>query len=123
MAYQIKNRQLDKDGDYAFGIGIHNYVFDLEAVIQAIKTKLMLFNGEWWEQIDDGIPVFTSILGQPQSETLKNTISMFIVNRTEKVYGVQSVRDIQVEFTNDRHINASMNVQTVFGNAEIEVII
>jgi hypothetical protein len=37
---------------------------DADAVSQAIQTRLNLFLGEWWEDLNLGLPVFQSMLGQ-----------------------------------------------------------
>ena len=67
----MKYRKLDNNGDYSFGSGFSDFVYDKNAIAQAIKTKILLFYGEWWEQIDDGIPMFQSILGAYDTESVE----------------------------------------------------
>lgn len=43
-------RRLSKDWDYTFGNGTSNYIKGAEAVAQAIKSRLLLLYGEWWEE-------------------------------------------------------------------------
>jgi len=59
----MKNRPLDSTGDYKLGISLNNFLLDATALAQAIKTKLLLFQGEWWEDLIEGLPMFQSILG------------------------------------------------------------
>ena len=51
-------RMLDADGDYVFGRSKHAYLEGVEAVAQAIKTRLLLLYAEWWEDREDGLPLF-----------------------------------------------------------------
>ena len=44
----MKYRKLDNNGDYSFGSGFSDFVYDKNAIAQAIKTKILLFYGEWW---------------------------------------------------------------------------
>ena len=59
----MRYRRLDKNHDYTFGQGRSDYLVDLDAVGQAIETRLRLFTQEWWEDQADGIPMFESFLG------------------------------------------------------------
>lgn len=43
----MKYRKLDNTGDYSFGSGLTDFVENKEAIAQAIKTKILLFYGEW----------------------------------------------------------------------------
>lgn len=38
-------------------------LYDLAAVAQAIQTRLLLFQGEWWAATQDGLPLWQSIVG------------------------------------------------------------
>ena len=53
----IKVRRLDEMYDPEFGGGKNSYVSDLDAVAQIIKSRLLLFKGEWWEDLNIGLPV------------------------------------------------------------------
>ena len=45
-----------------------NSLSGVEAVAQAILTRLNLFLGEWWEDLNRGLPVFQKMLGQLASK-------------------------------------------------------
>ena len=62
------HRRLDEDWDYVFGHGKADYLTGREAVGQAVKTRLLLLYGEWWEDLQDGLPLFEKILASPGSE-------------------------------------------------------
>ena len=69
MKYRKQETYTD---DYTFGYGIGNFYGGNKAVAQAIKTKILLFYGEWWEDLGLGIPMFQSIIGQ----TNKNNVNI-----------------------------------------------
>jgi hypothetical protein len=58
----IQYLQLDADYDPSFDT--LTVLSDLDAVSQAILTRLKLFLGEWWENLSIGLPVFQLMLGQ-----------------------------------------------------------
>ena len=92
----MKYRKLDQNGDYAFGAGSYDYISDDEAIGQAIKTKILLFYGEWWEDLGLGIPMFQSFVGQVNPETIKVSLSNVIEQRIENIQGVVSVSNVDV---------------------------
>ena len=92
----MKYRKLDQNGDYTFGAGSYDYVSDDEAIGQAIKTKILLFYGEWWEDLGLGIPMFQSFIGQVNPETIRVSLSNVIEQRIENIQGVVSVSNVDV---------------------------
>lgn len=74
-------RRLDSNGDYILGQGNSQFLSGSEAVAQAITTHLKLLLAEWWEDVDNGLPLWQSILGQPGSETNLLSIDNVVKNR------------------------------------------
>ena len=64
----ITYRKLDQNGDPIWGNGQGSFVSDIDAVAQAIYTRLRLLFGEWWENLSIGTPLFQSMLGQSASD-------------------------------------------------------
>lgn len=83
----MKYRRLDADGDYTFGAGQANYLIDQEACAQAVKTRLLLFLAEWWEELTDGLPLWQKILGWRDITTAEQAIK-------ERILNTQHVRKI-----------------------------
>lgn len=50
------------DGEPQYGQGQQDFLQGIEAVAQAILTRLKLYTGEWWEDQNDGIPLWTQML-------------------------------------------------------------
>lgn len=59
----LRVRKLDSNWDPSYGQGVDNYITDIDAVAQIIKSRLLLFYGEWWEDRKLGLPMWQSILG------------------------------------------------------------
>ena len=119
----MKYRRLDENGDYSFGNNSLDYIEDNEAIIQAIKTKLYLFYGEWWEDISLGLPMFQSILGQVSNENLRRTVILLSAEQIQSVEGVSSVDSIVVGIS-ARKLTLDIDVTTEYGtsvNTEVEL--
>lgn len=86
----IRVRRLDANWDPEYGSGVNNYIYDLDAVVQIIETRMRLWFGEWWENLNEGLPMIQKILGKPG--TSKNIIDTLIQKR---IIGTPYVRNIQ----------------------------
>lgn len=113
----MKYRKLDNTGDYSFGSGLTDFIKDKEAIAQAIKTKILLFYGEWWEQIDDGIPMFQSILGAYDTNTVKLASNRLVIDRIQQVDGVTNVSEAKTDVIG-RKLYLSYRVDTIYGQIE-----
>lgn len=82
-------RKLDANGDYSFGGNAANYVSGVDAVAQAILTRLRLLKYEWWENLEDGLPLWQDILAQRDVRRAEQLI-------TERISMTPGVRDIMV---------------------------
>ena len=60
----VTYRRLDSNYEPVFGQGQNDFTSDLAAVAQAIQTRLNLWLGEWWEDLNDGLPMLQGILGK-----------------------------------------------------------
>ena len=117
----MKYRRLTENGDYSFGAGQNDYIDGDEAIGQAIKTKILLFYQEWWEDLGLGIPMFQSFIGQTNLETVKNSLSMVIEERINEVQGVKSVKNVEVIVDkSSRSISMEIDVVTS-SNTEVKV--
>lgn len=112
----MRYRRLDEKGDYSFGNNSLDYIKDNDAVVQAIKTKLYLFYGEWWEDISLGLPMFQSILGQVSNENLRRTVILLSAEQIQSVEGVTSVDSIVVAIS-ARKLTLSIDVTTEYGSS------
>lgn len=110
------------NNDYSFGNNKLDYIDGAESIAQQVKTKILLFYGEWWENIAIGIPMFQSIIGQVNNENAKQSAALLIEKRIREVEGVTSVSNLVVEIDSiTRKLSFSCIVETSEGQVEIEV--
>lgn len=112
----MKYRKLDENGDYSFGNSSFDYIDADNAIAQAIKTKLQLFYGEWWEDISLGLPMFQSILGQVSNENLRRTVILLCAEQIQNVEGVSSVDSIDVAIS-ARKLTLDIDVTTEYNTS------
>lgn len=114
----MKYRRLDENGDMIFGQGKYNYCEDLEAIGQAIKTKILLLKGEWWEDIEDGTPLFQKIFTQ-RSESGKNAVDIILKTRILEVEGVTNITSFKSEINvASRTYSSTISVETTSGTID-----
>lgn len=118
---QLKYRALDANGDMVFGHGDADFLSGLDAISQAIKTRLRAIEGEWWEGDPGALPYFTEILGAPGTKQQQDSIDLMIINRIMNTVGVVSVSDVKSSIAN-RQYHFTCKVQTVYGETTAEVI-
>lgn len=114
-------RRLDNNGDYSFGRGKQDFLSDTDAVVQAIKTRLLLLKNEWWEDQSDGTPLYQNVLGV--YGTPDNLKAADLVVR-DRIINTENVIEI-VEFISNfekRAYSVKCTVSTAFGTtATVEV--
>lgn len=122
----MKYRRLDTDHDMCFGKGAQDYLVDSvsnpEAVAQAIQTRLLLFLGEWWENINDGLPMFQQILGQKirdkalvDSILIDNIMGLRLPDPDNR-FAVTKVSNVISEFDSiNREYTFTATVDTIYG--------
>lgn len=115
----MRNRKLTENGDYTFGNGQLDFWRDVpEAVAQAVKTRLLLWLGEWFLNIEDGTPYMQGILGKYSKQAADVTIQ-------DRALGTQGVIGItQYSSTLDvdnRSLTVTMLVDTIYGPTPVQV--
>lgn len=114
----MRYRRLDKDHDYTFGQGRGSYLTGVDAVAQAIMTRLLLFTGEWWEDREDGLPLWQKMLGayKVRPEAIDRLIQARILG-TPNVTGISSIQSgFNVE---TRSYSFTAVVDTAFGQVTV----
>jgi hypothetical protein len=111
-------RKLDENGDYTFGRRDEFYS-DVEAVAQAVKTRLLHFRGEWWENIRDGTPFFQDVAGQFfASSNAASRVDLIFSQRINGTTGVLEITEFDSRIDpQTRTYSASITVRTIYGAA------
>jgi hypothetical protein len=97
-----------------FGNGQENFISDLEAVTQIIATRLKLFQGEWFLNLEDGLPLFQSILGSSGGQRNLTVITNLIAARILGTPYVTAIVSITSSYQNRKFV-FSATVATQFG--------
>lgn len=115
----MRYRKLTEDGDYTFGNGQMDFWRDVpEAVGQAVKTRLLLWLGEWFLDIEEGTPFMQGILG-------KYSITEADVTIQDRALGTQGILDLsnyqsELEPTT-RALSAEFDIDTIYGPTAVQV--
>ena len=110
----MRYRRLTATGDYVFGQGGLDYAADADAAAQAVRTKLKLLLGEWWEDTGDGLPLFQQILLQRATADGIQTVDLLIKQRIMEVAEVTNVQ-ITKSSVKDRQYQADVIIETIYG--------
>jgi hypothetical protein len=111
-------RRLDSNGDYTFGQSKQNFLSDINAVAQAILTRLRLLKGEWWEDTTEGLPLFQQILGT--RGTNKKVVDSLIRSRILDTTGVSGIETYESTFDGEtRAYTFTATVNTDYGSTTI----
>lgn len=113
----MKYRALDSELDYTLGKNAQNFVSGVEAVAQAIYTRLYLLQGEWWEDLEDGLPLLQRILGYRNT---RQAADILIRKRILETTGVTELYNFSSSFNEDARVYTfSCSVVTIYGQVAI----
>lgn len=116
----MRYRKLTATGDMAYGQGNQDFHVDNEAVRQAIQTRLQLYKGAFWRDLNEGLPLFQSILGASGSQSNLDSIDNIIRQRVLGTQGVRSVVSLNSSFeTEARQYLFTATVQTIYSTTVI----
>lgn len=122
----MRYRALDANGDYIFGQGplaggsnnnqSEFLVNSPQCVAQAIQTRLLLMQGEWFLDTTEGTSYATQILG-PHTQA---TYDAAITNRILTTPGVLSLDSYTSLLQPDRSLLVICTVTTQYGQVQVE---
>lgn len=113
----MRYRREDDDGDYTFGQGDDAWLVNSpEAVAQAIKTRFLLWYGQWFLDTTAGTPWIQSVLGKQKPDTY----NLAIRKRILETQGVSSITafNTTVDGTT-RRVTFTATVETIYGTTTV----
>lgn len=128
----MRYRKLDSSGDYILGRRDELYE-GTAAVAQAVKTRLLLLFGEWWENPKDGTPLFEEVLGTRfRTDEQPDEIDLVFSERITGTQGVADISSFESKIDPEtRTYTARVTVRTVYdtefqvslssGNSPLEI--
>lgn len=116
----MRNRILSPTGDYTWGSSELNFYINSPAAVgQAAKTRLLLWQGEWFLDTDIGTPYLAGIIGKHPKAMADTTIQ-------DQVSGTQGFLDIsqfESTLTAQRVYSATMTIDTIYGSVQVETVV
>jgi hypothetical protein len=113
----MRVRRQDSNGDMTFGLGRANFYRDQpEGVAQVVTTRLGLWLGEWFIDINDGTPWNTQVLGKYTGGTRDIVVRSRVLG-TPDVTGIafyESRTDADL-----RTFTVEMTIDTAYGVAKV----
>lgn len=112
---------MDADGDLAQPVGDLVPAAGAEAVAQSLRMRLSMFRGEWFLDLDAGVPYFETVLVKNPNMTAIRAVFRSEILATPGVLGLLSLSLNYVAA--DRSLRVDFAVSTAFGalNARLEV--
>jgi hypothetical protein len=108
----IRSFLLTDDGDLYFDGTTLHLASGVQAINQAIRGELQLFQGEWFLDLDAGVPYFERVTGRnPNVPDVKSLLRSTI----EGVLGVKSVTSLDVTLSPTREIRVTYAAQSDVG--------
>lgn len=114
----MRYRALDAAGDMQFGRGAAAFLHDSpEAVAQAIRTRLLLFRGEWFADTTAGTAWSSRILGERTEDARLPELRDRILGTP----GVRALLVLEAAINPDtRRLAVRAEVDTIYGRAAVE---
>lgn len=112
-------RALDANGDFTLGRK-NEFLSGVEAVTQAIYTRLWLWQGEWWEDLQSGLPMMQRILGFRNTKAAADILIRTRIAETEGVLDIISFSSSFDEAT--RAYSCTAEVNTKYGTVSISEV-
>jgi len=111
----MRYRRLDDNGDMTYGNGQSDFLRDTpETVAQAVMTRLNLWVGEWFLDIEEGTPYAQAALGKYTTETIEPALRQRILETD----GVTGIADFGLQFDRDgRKVQIQATIDTDYGQA------
>lgn len=116
----MRYRALTSTGDFSFGLGVQEYLVNTPATVaQAVLTALLLHRGEWFLDINAGMPWETQVLGFNTASIYDTAIKTAMLG----VQGVLSILSYSSSLDSRRNLTVNAIIETIYGKAEINTAI
>lgn len=109
-------RRLDENHDMTFGQGVGNFARDQEATAQAVRTRLLLLEEEWFLDTDAGVPWLQRIMVKPTDLPLAEALIKAEILGTE---GILSIESFSMAFDREtRALVIGATVRNIYGSIQ-----
>jgi hypothetical protein len=113
---------IDENNDLVFKDGDLYFVTGIDAIVQQCRIALQMFQGEWFLNLDAGLPYWDKILGQKPSIALQ-AMQIYVRRELELVDGVLDITKLETSYDRGtRTLRVTWAVDTEFGETPSDVI-
>lgn len=113
----MKTRAIDSIGDWQFGRGLQSYRSDLDALKQAVATRLKQWLGNCFFAIADGVD-WNTYLDIGRKDQLDLNIKRVILQTA----GVLKISEYQSTIDHEtRNVTIAATISTIYGDLAMEV--
>lgn len=114
--------KLDNNNDLVIENGDLVFTRGIPAIVQQCRIRLQMFQGEWFLNLDAGIPYWQSILGEKPATAIE-AARIFFRRELLTVDGVKQITKLDITYTGiTRTLNVTWQVKTIFGDTPEDVI-
>lgn len=117
----MRYRRLDSKDDFAWGHGQADYLENSpECVAQAVVTRLRLLAGEWFLDLQEGMPYQGRVLGKHTPDTYNPIIRARILGTqgVTELVSYESLYDSEI-----RNLTVNVTINTVYGVATLSEVL
>lgn len=114
----MRYRRLDINHDMEGLKGPGAHLEGADAVAAAVRSRLLSFWGEWWEDLEDGIPL-EALIGRMDEEREQIADAM-IRSRIMETEGVVGIDEYRVSVDGRKRV-VHLTLVTEFGQSVVEV--
>lgn len=113
----MRYRREDSDGDYTFGQGDDTWLINSpECVAQAVKTRFELWFGQWFLDLNQGMPWKEYVLGKQKPDSYNLVIRRYIL----ETQGVKSITTFDSSLnTSSRRVIFTATIDTIYGTTTV----
>lgn len=116
----MKYRRLDENGDMLPVTAQNTHLEGAEAVGAAVRSRILSFRGEWWEDPDEGVPV-ELFFGRTTDEN-RRVFEALLRNRIAETQGVKAIEELVIQDDPEtRKRTVTVTIDTDDGIAKVEV--
>ncbi len=104
----MKVRRLDAKHDWTFGQGRANYANYAESVAQRVKTRLWSFQGDWFLNLEHGLPWLPNFERPADLRQIESMIKHAIL----QTHGVRELLNLELEWdASTRHLTITAQLK------------
>lgn len=116
----MRCRALSGSGDYTFGQSEKNFLVNSPALVgQSVRTRLLLWTGEWFLDKTEGTPWLQQVVGKNKNPTY----DLVIQQRILETLGVKSIVSYSSSVSTSRRLSVDVTILTIYGDELVEVSI